>query len=308
MSLGSMIPSSLNAGLVSPVKNQYDCGSCVAFASMAAVETCFKKRTGVFGDYAEQEFVDCAYGQYGANGCGGAPPNAYLTWVTAKQQDLAHESQYPYLNLAPKLSCPATMPIYNQGAKVNASFYTYKANETMLQALVYTYGAVVTTVMASGPFELYKGGIFAGCAPGTSTDHAVTVVGYGTSGGIPFWLIKNSWGSSWGEAGYIRLQRGVGMCGIGSFASVVTCAPTAGPTDPPLTTAKPCVDQYSNCPDLALTYCYQPSIASSCYKSCGLCPGMTPVKSNTCYDTYSNCATLCGTSYKTACKLSCGGC
>jgi hypothetical protein len=166
----------------------------------------------------------------------------------------------------------------------------------------------VTTVMASGPFELYKGGIFAGCAPGTSTDHAVTVVGYGTSGGIPYWLIKNSWGSSWGEAGYIRLQRGVGMCGIGSFASVVTCAPTAGPTDPPLTTAKPCVDQYSNCPDLALTYCYQPSIASSCYKSCGLCPGMTPVKSNTCYDTYSNCATLCGTSYKTACKLSCGGC
>jgi hypothetical protein len=295
-------------GLVSPVKSQYDCGSCVAFASMAAVETCFKKQNGVFGDYAEQEFVDCAYGQYGANGCNGAPAPAYLRWVTANQKDLAHESQYPYLNLAPKLTCPATMPVYHQGAKVNSSYYTYAANESLLQQLVYTYGAVVTTVMAKGPFELYKGGVFAGCNPGNNTDHAVTVVGYGNSGGVDYWLIKNSWGPTWGEAGFIRLKRGVGMCGVGRTASIVTCAPQAGPTDPPLTTAKPCVDAYSNCPDLALDSCYQPSIASSCYKSCGLCPGMTPAKSNTCYDTYSNCPDLCGTSYKSVCKKSCGGC
>ena len=75
-----------------------------------------------------------------------------------------------------------------------------------------------------------------------------------------------------------------------------------------MTTAKPCVDAYSTCPDLALNYCYQPSIASSCYKSCGLCPGMTPAKSNTCFDTYSNCATLCKSNYASVCKKSCGGC
>jgi Papain family cysteine protease/ShK domain-like len=295
-------------GFVSPIKNQYDCGSCVAFASMAAVETCFRKLTGVFGDYAEQEFVDCAYGQNGANGCNGAPPSAYLQWATAKQFQFAHESQYPYLNLAPKLSCPATMPIYHQGAKVNTSYYTYSSNEALLQQLVYTYGAVVSTVKASGPFELYSGGIFAGCNPGNDTDHAIAVVGWGTAGGVDYWLIKNSWGPSWGESGFIRLKRGVGMCGIGQTASVVSCVPVPGATDAPLTTAKPCVDAYSNCADLAVNYCYQPSIASSCYKSCGLCPGMTPAKSNTCFDTYSNCATLCGTSYKSVCKKSCGGC
>ena len=77
---------------------------------------------------------------------------------------------------------------------------------------------------------------------------------------------------------------------------------------PPKTTAKPCVDEFSNCPDLAQKACYQPSIASSCYKSCGLCPGMTPAKSNTCYDTYSDCAQLCATPAKSECKKSCGGC
>jgi hypothetical protein len=200
------------------------------------------------------------------------------------------------------------MPIYRQGAKVNTSYYTYSSNETLLQQLVYTYGAVVSTVKASGPFELYKGGIFAGCNPGKDTDHAITVVGWGKAGGVDYWLIKNSWGPSWGESGFIRLKRGVGMCGIGQSASVVSCVRVAGATDAPRTTAKPCVDAYSNCPDLALNYCYQPSISSSCYKSCGLCPGMTPAKSNTCYDTYSNCATLCGTSYKSVCKKSCGGC
>ena len=218
---------------MSPVKNQYDCGSCVAFASMAAVETCFRKLTGTFAVYAEQEFVDCAFGQSEANGCHGAPPHAYLKWATDNKKELAHESQYPYLNLAPKLSCPAAMPAYRQGAKVTTSYYTYAANETLLKQLVYTYGAVVTTVMAKGPFHDYKGDIFAGCSPGNTTDHAVAVVGYGTAGGVDYWLIKNSWGPGWGEAGFIRLKRGVGMCGIGQAAAVVSCDLAAGPTDAP---------------------------------------------------------------------------
>lgn len=104
---------------------------------------------------------------------------------------------------------------------------------------------------ASGAFSEYSGGVFSGCTS-TSQDHAVTVrewdvggleailqvVGYGTDSdsGVDYWLIKNSWSDSWGESGYIRLQRGVGMCGVGSEYVVVECESVAGATDATLTT------------------------------------------------------------------------
>merc|ERR1712123_534217 len=143
----------------------------------------------------------------------------------------------------------------------------------------------------------------------SGTDHAVTVVGYGSEGGQDFWLVKNSWGADWGENGFIRLKRGVGMCGIGENMVTVSCGSTTGPTDAPLTTKAPCVDKWSNCPDLAERTCYKSSTAADCQKSCGLCPGLTPAASNTCYDVYGNCEELAKTNckkYASECKKSCG--
>ena len=110
------------SGLVSPVKNQFQCGSCTAFASIAAVETCFCKVTGVVGYYSEQQLIDCGYGHYGAAGCNGAPAHAYLGYFANVRRGaaLAAEAQYPYLNVAPKLRCPSDMPMYHQGAKLNS--------------------------------------------------------------------------------------------------------------------------------------------------------------------------------------------
>merc|ERR1719481_2005694 len=106
--------SSLDKGFVSQVKNQRQCGSCVAFANMALIETCFKKTSGVFGDYSEQQLLDCGFGQNGANGCDGAPTYAYAKWASTSKKELVHESTYPYLNTKPKLSCPAGLEGYKQ--------------------------------------------------------------------------------------------------------------------------------------------------------------------------------------------------
>jgi len=303
--------SSVDKGFVSPVKDQRQCGSCVAFANMALIETCFKKTSGVFGDYSEQQLLDCGFGQNGADGCDGAPTYAYAKWASTSNKELVHESTYPYLNKKPKLSCPTGLEGYNQGAKVTDASYTYFGDEETLKKLVYEHGAVSTSVQSKGPFQEYKGGIFAGCPSNSKTDHAVTVVGYGNENGQDYWLIKNSWGQDWGENGFIRLKRGVGMCGIGKAMVTVKCEKVAGPTDPPMTTKAPCFDAWSSCPDRAKEKCYQPRVADKCKKSCGLCPGLTPAPSYTCYDEFGNCADLAKTKcykYGPNCKKSCGLC
>ena len=233
--------SAVDAGLVSPVKDQQQCGSCVAFSNMAVVETCFKNLTGLYGDYSEQQFIDCGYGQNGADGCNGAPVHAYLKWAADTQTALVHEYNYPYLNTAPKLTCPSNIQPYNQGAKVNiASYKFFEGTEDLLKTLVWKHGAVSTTINTDGGLQLYKQGIFDGCTS-QAQDHAVTVVGYGTENLVDYWLIKNSWGTNWGDKGYIKMKRGVGMCGIGKDIAVVTCSYVGGAISETPTTKKPCI-------------------------------------------------------------------
>jgi len=300
-------------GHVTPARAQKRCGSCVAFANMAAIETCFARLTGVFGDYAEQQLLDCGFQKEGANGCNGAPIQSYITWASKTGLQLTHENYYPYKAARSTQGCRHDVKTYNQGAKISDAYYTGRATEELMKELVYEHGAVVTTVQAEGPFMDYGGGVFSGCRS-AKTDHAVTVVGYGTDAksGKPYWLIKNSWGKNWGENGFIRLERGVGMCGVGSIAAVVKCAKVAGPTDAPLTTPVPCLNRYSNC-NVMTRWCWRPQFAKNCQKACGLCPGMTPVESVTCYDVWSNCPQLAryckrSSRIRNNCKKSCRTC
>ena len=279
---------------------------------MGAIETCFKKLTGVFGDYSEQQMLDCGYGQFGANGCDGARTYAYLAWAAANKIEFTHESNYPYQSTDSTFQCPANLPVYNQGARVSSYYGTPNSNEDLLKKLVHENSAVVASINANTIGE-YKGGIYEGCDPSvTKTNHAILVVGYGTENGVDYWLIKNSWGADWGEEGYMKLQRGVGMCGIGQKMYTVSCETTSGPTDAPLTTATPCFDKWGNCPDIAENYCHREQYKTECIKSCGLCAGMTPAKSNYCYDKYTSCpnyASRCDESnVAAACMKTCGKC
>ena len=283
--------SAVDEGIVSPIRNQKQCGSCVAFATVATIETCFKKITGVFGDYSEQELVDCGYNKNYAYGCNGAQCYSYTRWMVDNKRELMHENDYPYLNTRPKLRCPRTKP-YRQGAKVTDTFYTGDGDEEMLKKLVYEHGAVLIAVNADNGFMYYGGGIYDGCAANDaySVNHAVAAVGYGTENGEDYWLIKNSWGDWWGEKGYIKLKRGVKACAVGYYINTVKCERVRGPTDRPQTTKAPCFDDYGDeCKKHAKTNCKQ--YGKHCQKSCGLCKGMTPHDSNTCPDLYPSCKT-----------------
>merc|ERR1712215_514478 len=295
----SIVPesySSVDLGLVTPVKDQYDCGSCAAFATTAAIETCFAKLTGHLDDYSEQQLIDCAYGNDGAYACDWAYTDSYLDWTLENDGGLAHESIYPYLNVKPNLVCPK-LDDHKRGAKLTNYSYIRDGNEELLKSLVFEHGAAIATVHVNTNKDLwntYGGEIFDDCTvpEGAKHDHGVTVVGYGNENGLDYWLIKNSWGKNWGKEGFMKLKRGVGMCGIGKEFAIVTCEKVAGPTDPTLTTAVPCIDQYSNCPEVAKEHCYKEEYTKDCIKSCGLCEGMTPAASYTCYDRYSNCPEL----------------
>ena len=215
--------------------------------------------------------VDCAYNYEYANACNGAATHSYTQWLGDKKIKLASEGAYPYKGV--KGTCPAKVTPFNQGAAVTGSYKTYEGTEELMKKVVYEHGAVVGSVVAKGPFQQYSKGIFAGCPKSNAPllDHCIAVVGYGTEGGVDYWLIKNSWGTSWGENGYIRLKRGVGMCGIGTEIATVTCGKVGGPTDaPPVTTAKPCKDEWSDCGMLkSMGWC--PYIGNECKKSCGKC-------------------------------------
>jgi len=223
------VPSSYNAvekGYVSPVKNQKSCGSCTAFATMAAVETCYKKITGVFGDYSEQELVDCGmYGAEGAYGCRGAYIYAYGKWIVDNKRKLTSEKNYPYLGSNPRYKCPREKP-FNQGAQIDDTYYTHRGDENTLKRLVYEHGAVIIALNADSGFSYFGGGILSRCSRNDwgSVNHAVAVVGYGSENGQDYWLIKNSWGSWWGSNGYIKVARGSNACGIGWWISTVSCS------------------------------------------------------------------------------------
>jgi len=307
--------SSLDLGLITPVKNQGRCGSCVAFAEASVTETCFMKETNSsIADISEQHFLDCGYKKFGAAGCNGAWIYSYSKHWAKENLGVAHENQYAYKMRENKYKCPADLAGFNFGAEITENYYTYSGTEDVLKELVFKHGAVMGTVQASGPFGSYKGGVFAGCDPNrVSLDHAITVVGYGTENGVDYWLIKNSWSTWWGEKGYIKLKRGVEMCGIGRQYSITKCSAVSGSTETPPTTKKPCLDESKKCPELAKTKCYKRKVAKKCQKSCGLCEGMTPASSKTCYNKFDNCDDYiddCDSNKKVRknCKITCGTC
>jgi len=227
-------------GAVTPVKNQARCGSCWTFSTTGAVEGAFQIATGVLLSLSEQELVSCSH--EGGNGCQGGLPYKAVEWI--EDHPLCLESDYPYTsgggsNGVCKTSCAGKVKV--------GGVYNVPRDERALMAAL-NRGPVSIAIEADRrAFQGYRGGVLDNSACGTQLDHAVLLVAYGTDG-KDYWKIKNSWGPSWGEGGYIRFVRGKNQCGLTGMACYPTGATAVGPIPGPSppgpgpapTPAKPC--------------------------------------------------------------------
>jgi KDEL-tailed cysteine endopeptidase len=210
---GLQVPDSVDwvaNGAVTEVKNQAHCGSCWSFSATGAIEGAYFVATKELVSMSEEELVQCDTTDMG---CHGGSMEYAFSWV--KEHGICAEHDYPYSSgtgVRGNCSLECT-PV----AKVG-SFVDVPANdEASLKAAVARQPVSIAIQANTMAFQLYKGGVLADPACGHQLDHGVLIVGYGTDGGKDYWKVKNSWGPSWGEHGYIRLSRGQsgpGECGL----------------------------------------------------------------------------------------------
>ncbi|XP_022017702.1 senescence-specific cysteine protease SAG39 [Helianthus annuus] len=218
------VPSSMDwrqKGVVTPVKDQGQCGCCWAFSAVAATEGINQLSTGNLISLSEQELVECdTSGE--DEGCNGGLMDEAFKFII-QNKGLTTETNYPYEGIDG--TCSTTKESSHAATITGYEDVPTNSEAALLKAMAMQ--PVSVAIDASGSdFQSYKSSVFTGEC-GTQLDHGVTVVGYGTTDdGTKYWLVKNSWGTTWGEEGYIRMQRDVasenGLCGIAMMASYPT--------------------------------------------------------------------------------------
>lgn len=242
------IPDSVDwrtQGYVTPIKDQGQCGSCWAFSAVASLEGQHFKQSGSLVSLSEQNLVDCSR-KFGNMGCDGGLMDQAFEYIKSNK-GIDTESTYPYkavviitffINiffifiLFWSLIFDISILWKDQKCKFNPANvgatdtgYTdiTSGDENALATAIATVGPISVAIDASqDSFQFYSSGIYSDpdCSS-TQLDHGVTAVGYGSQGkGQDFYIVKNSWGTSWGDSGYIMMARNTNnMCGIATMAS-----------------------------------------------------------------------------------------
>ncbi len=194
---------------VTPVKDQGNCGSCWAFSTVGTMEAMILIASGITTDLSEQQLVSCDTSYYGCEGGNYAfdmeiSPGAML------------ESCFPYqaADVPCQSGCPYVYKLNSWGYVGNSSSVP---STTAIKNAIYTYGPISVGVAADNYFQAYSGGVF-NDNTSSSVDHEVVLVGWDDTNGC--WIMKNSWGTGWGESGYMRITYGCDQIGYGAAYAV----------------------------------------------------------------------------------------
>ena len=205
-----------NKNKVSSVKNQESCGSCWAFSSVGAVESAWAIKHNTLYNLSEQELIDCSSENHGCEG-----GSMELAFQYIIDNGLCSNLSYPYIaeDGQCEKDCKSLVQISNYSDII-------KNNEEILKYAVQHQPISVAIQANKRSFQMYKSGIYSDPYCGFELDHGVLLIGYGydKTYDMDYWIIKNSWSDSWGENGYIRIQRNIddkrGLCGIAMDPSV----------------------------------------------------------------------------------------
>jgi len=203
--------------VVTHVKNQADCGSCWSFSATGSIEGINAINNGKLLNISEQQLIDCST-DYGNHGCEGGSMD--LAFKYAIQNGLCSEEEYPYT--AEEGQCQDCKNVVNI-----TSFQDITSNNEQALKRVVSQQPVSVAIQANTrSFQMYSSGIYSDLSCGNQLDHGVLIVGYGYDlfHDMEYWIVKNSWGTQWGEDGYIRMKRNIqdssGLCGIAMQPSI----------------------------------------------------------------------------------------
>jgi len=213
-------------GAVTPVKNQAHCGSCWTFSTTGALEGALYIKTKTLTPLSEQYILDC---DTGGSKCRGGSMAQAFDWV--KENGLPAEATDGYKcadqasEQCASSTCPASVDKFIKPGDITGHT-DVDQSESALEAAIAQQPVSIAIEADQPVFQHYTSGILTDDRCGSQLDHGVLAVGYGTEGGQKYWKVKNSWGTSFGEEGYIRIERGDpaagGECGIRKAAVVPT--------------------------------------------------------------------------------------
>jgi len=213
-------------GVVTPIKDQGQCGSCWAFSTTGALESGYALSGGSLVSLSEQQYVDCD--KFPNLGCNGGNMNTAITW--AETNDLCTEESYPYEAAGGSCrssGCTVGLPSGSVTGVVSLQGLIRPASDADVMSALQSQPISIAIQADQAIFQHYTSGVMTGSC-GSQVDHGVLLVGYGTDGSDDYWKVKNSWGVSWGDAGFVRFVRDKDQCGMNSqpvyptFGSTVT--------------------------------------------------------------------------------------